>query len=123
MLTELKAEFDISELMETLPYNPQEFEGLIKMSDFSWDKFGEGSGTGEPDEGEDEGKKEEAWEDFILKLPELVMLQFQQQLDRIKDIVTKQQGRKCKNMVQVIELLSVYLGNVTDEEIVKNCYE
>jgi len=122
LLGQLSTTFDMDDLISTMPYSQPEFEGLIKMSEFSWDNFGQ---SNDDDKKEQNLQKDgdEKWVDLTLKLPESVNLQFEQQLDRLRDIISQQQGRACKNMVQVIELLCVFLANNDDETIVKNSYD
>jgi len=118
-LKEISQEFDLSDLLKTMPYTEEEFNRYQKLTDFDFDAFEKDtngvdlSGGGEaslPDTGE--------WKKVEFNLPEGVADQLESQIKRFKKALYPEEQPDKVSYVLPIEAMVQCLAQMADDQLI-----
>lgn len=114
LLKEISADFDVSDLLTTVPFSQDEINDLLKLADFDWESLDkDDTGYSKDKDGEDNMRVIE------LKLPEEVATEFQFQLDRFKKALRPNEVNLAKiSNVVPIEIISRHMAQIPDNKLV-----
>lgn len=114
-VSELVGEFEVEDLVDSMPYNHKEIENFQKLVDFDWDQYSDedeeakpsGSGTSDPED----------WKTLRYDLPIEVAEQLEAQIDRFKKLLYPDQKPSNVSYVLPVEAMIQALNQVDDKNI------
>ena len=114
LIAGLSKEFSYEQLVETMPYSLEDMKIMTGLTDFSWDKYKDNAPP-PPDPNAHEG--DEAYVELKFRVPDTVANIFNEQLQRLRDMITKASGKECANDIQPIECCALILRDFDDDAL------
>jgi len=112
VIGELTDEYDMGELLSSLPFDENEVENFNKLLNFSWE---DDDAPKDDDSGEGDGKKD--WRVMKFDLPIQVAEQLEDQIERFKKILYPNEKPSGVSYVVPIEAMIQMLHQIDDKNI------
>lgn len=117
IIRNIAEEFDMADLIATMPMSEDEMTSYTKLLDFDWTQYDPGAAEAENSDNEAEGGDSEdgEWETRELRLPEAVAVLWDAQLDRIKKMLYPKKDPDKVSDVPAVECMVAHMSLIPDD--------
>lgn len=115
LVAKLTGEFDIEDMVSTLPFNRDQIQNYTQLLKFDWSQYD--PALDETSDGEGGDGDGEMWDTVELRLPKIVADLFVEQLYRFKQAIHPDKDPESSSDVEAVECMSAHLAEIPDELI------